>query len=152
MSERRQSAGMLRALVVLVLSAAPATPGLVGEWWTAERDSRICISCDGGTCTGTICWLAEPTEADGGAVLDTENPKKALRARPLLGLPLLTGLTPDGPTTWSNGTLYDPTDGSTYRGKVTVKSDTTLELRGYVGIPLFGRSETWVRFTADGGQ
>lgn len=135
---------------MLLLLAGP--PGnLAGSWWTADRDSRVCITCDGGTCAGVICWLAEPFEADGGMVLDTENPRAALRTRPLMGLPILTGLNQTGLRTWTDGTLYDPTDGSTYRGTVTLTSPTSLELRGYVGIPLFGRSETWSRLLPDGG-
>ena len=43
------------------------------------------------------------------------------------------------------GTLYDPTDGATCRGRVTLTGTRTLSLRGFVGLPLFGRSETWTR-------
>jgi uncharacterized protein (DUF2147 family) len=41
--------------------------------------------------------------------------------------------------------VYDPKSGKTYRGKMTFVSPNQLNLRGFIGIPLFGRTTTWTR-------
>lgn len=126
--------------VVTAPDAATAT--ITGEWWTADRANRVVITCTSKHCSGRLSWLLD--EADGGVLRDTENPDPRRRSRRLLGLELLSGLKPLGDGTYE-GTLYDPTDGSTYRGRVTPTGARTLSLRGFVGVPLFGRSETWTR-------
>lgn len=133
------------ALLLLLLQGAPdagSPQGVDGEWWTADRSARVRITCRDDGCGGRLSWLRD--EADGGVSRDDENPDPRLRGRRLLGLEVLTGLrrTTDGDF---EGALYDPTDGATYRGRVTVTGARTLTLRGYVGLPLFGRSETWTR-------
>lgn len=45
------------------------------------------------------------------------------------------------------GTLYDPKSGKTYRGEMTA-SGNALALRGYIGLKVFGRTETWTRTQA----
>jgi uncharacterized protein (DUF2147 family) len=69
-----------------------------------------------------------------------------LREQPVLGLRIISDFNYDGEGVWSGGTVYDPESGNDYRGKMTLADDRTLELRGYVLIPLFGRSETWTRW------
>jgi uncharacterized protein (DUF2147 family) len=48
-------------------------------------------------------------------------------------------------TTWGKGSLYDPKSGKSYRGKIHLAAPGRLELRGYIGIPLFGRTSVWTR-------
>ena len=72
-------------------------------------------------------------------MVDLHNPNPSLRGRPLCGLNIGTGFTRSAP-----GKLYDPTSGKTYKGSMTLDG-ARLKLRGYVGISLFGRSETWTR-------
>ena len=52
------------------------------------------------------------------------------------------------PGKWVGGWAYDPDGGSTYSGQMELADPNTLKLRGYVGIPLFGRTETWTRESA----
>lgn len=49
---------------------------------------------------------------------------------------------------WASGSIYDPNDGKTYSCKLELDGET-LRIRGYVGIPLFGRTEVWTREGAD---
>lgn len=50
------------------------------------------------------------------------------------------------PKQWSEGTILDPLNGKTYRSTITLSDDgMKLRVRGYIGIPLFGRSQTWLR-------
>ena len=65
---------------------------------------------------------------------------------PVEGLQILTGLKSSGTNQWSDGKLIDPESGKTYSGKLTLSDNgQSLQLRGYVGSPVFGRSQTWQR-------
>ena len=76
--------------------------------------------------------------------MDGNNPNPARKTDRICGMVVISGLEPSGPDTWE-GRVYNPQDGSTYNGSVTVLSDTTLRLRAYIGLPIFGRSQTWSR-------
>jgi uncharacterized protein (DUF2147 family) len=63
----------------------------------------------------------------------------------VLGLKLIKGMRRNG-MGYENGTIMDPRDGSVYRALMTLSPDGQhLEVRGYLGISLFGRSQTWNR-------
>jgi uncharacterized protein (DUF2147 family) len=57
---------------------------------------------------------------------------------------VINDLASSGPNTWE-GNVYDPEDGKTYSGNITVLSEQALKLRAYMGLPIFGRSQTWTR-------
>lgn len=114
-----------------------------GTWFNQEKESRIQFAKQGEQWTGKLVWLKDRD------VLDTKNPDANLQKRPLLGLMVLMGFRGDGANQWSDGKVYDPKSGKTYSAKMTLKSPTTLELRGYVGSPLFGRTTVFTK--ADGG-
>ncbi len=69
------------------------------------------------------------------------------QARMLFAVALLAGFEYEGDGRWSGGTIYDPNSGKTYRCIVTKVDDSTLKVRGYIGVPLLGRTETWTRKT-----
>jgi uncharacterized protein (DUF2147 family) len=125
---------------------------ILGVWNNEEKDGRIEIfKCDGKYC-GKIVWAKEPnyptgsTEGTPGTPrLDHKNPDHAKRSRPILGLQIVNDFSFAGENVWKGGTVYDPKTGNTYRGKITLVSPNRLDLRGYVGIPLFGRTATWIR-------
>jgi uncharacterized protein (DUF2147 family) len=143
----------------LVLTAWLAVPGVVdgrdailGRWLNQEGLAVIEISRAGDTYEGRIVWLKEgtyppddPRGMGGRERVDRDNSDPALRSRRLLGLLIMRGFRFDGGRSWSGGRLYDPQSGKEYRGKMTLASPDTLSLRGYVGIPLFGRTATWTR-------
>ena len=139
-------------LLMTATTARSAGPdGILGIWRTERDESKVEIARCGAKICGTIVWLKNPTYSDsregpvGTPLIDRKNPDPALRSRPVLGMRILEGFTAMAETTWGNGTCYDPKSGKSYRGKMHLSAPDRLELRGYIGIPLFGRSAVWTR-------
>lgn len=117
---------------------------ILGEWLTAEGKAKVHIyKCDTLYC-GKIVWLKEPLK-NGKEAVDDKNPDPSLQDKPVIGLVIVRGFTYDGDDKWTGGKVYDPESGDTYSGKITLKDPHTLRLRGYVLIPLLGRTEIWTR-------
>ena len=82
---------------------------------------------------------------------DDPNPKceqcrDRRRNQPVAGMQIIEGLKRVGENRYEQGFILDPDDGTVYRLKVTVlENGAKLEVRGYMGISLFGRSQTWPR-------
>ena len=74
-----------------------------------------------------------------------EIPNHSLRNRPIVGLQLMSDFEAAGKVQWGEGKIYDPESGKTYKCKITLTDPKRLEVRGYVGISLFGRTEIWTR-------
>ena len=140
---------------IILLTASAAWGGgddILGLWSNEDGKAKIEIfPCDAHYC-GKIAWLGRPvyTAEDKGETAglpreDHKNPNQALRSRRLLGLQIMTGFTYGGADGWVKGRIYDPESGKTYSSKITLASPHRLEIRGYVGIPLFGRTTTWTR-------
>lgn len=117
---------------------------ILGEWLTAEGKAKVQVFKGGETYAGKIIWLKEP-EKNGKAVVDDKNPDERLRDRPVLGMEIVYGFTYDEDNVWTDGKVYDPESGNEYKAKLTLIDDKTLKLRGYILIPLLGRSEIWTR-------
>lgn len=66
------------------------------------------------------------------------------RNKPILGLTIIRGLVKrDG--SYESGRITDPKNGKSYHCKMTLVGKDKLTVRGYIGISLFGRSQTWLR-------
>ncbi|WP_188770620.1 DUF2147 domain-containing protein [Emticicia aquatilis] len=142
----KQTIMMLSLMFIGTLTAFSQTKAdaILGEWLSAKKDSRFLIYKQGNKYFGKVVW---GTEVDKGIVAkDTKNPDPKLRNRDLLGLVLLKDFEFDMDDTWENGTIYDPREGKTYSCKMTLKNANQLDVRGFMGISLFGRSEIWTRY------
>jgi uncharacterized protein (DUF2147 family) len=62
----------------------------------------------------------------------------------ILGMVLMRDFHPEGDD-WVEGTVVDPENGKEYKGKIWAVGKDTLKMRGFVGISLLGRTESWVR-------
>ena len=111
---------------------------IVGLWKADE--SRVEIYACGDLVCGRIAELDEPFDQEGNEKLDSNNPDPALRSRPILGMDLVAGFSRDGKSKWVGGTIYDPRDGKTYKCVMHLQRDGSLKVRGYVGIPLLGKT------------
>ena len=62
-----------------------------------------------------------------------------------MGMIIMYNFKYDDENKWDDGNIYDPKSGNEYSGTMTLTSKNNLNLRGYVGIPLFGRTSNWSR-------
>ena len=130
--------------VLLPLAAASTMAGIEGRWLSGDGDGWIEVTIEGDRLVGRIA--GSPNDRPGGAPrYDELNPDPALRGRPLKGLTIMSGFRYDKDGRWVDGRIYDPNSGNTYKGTIRQVDANTLKLRGYVGISLFGRTETWTR-------
>lgn len=83
---------------------------------------------------------------------DSRNPDPRKRVQVLRGGIILEGLRYDGHDRWSGGTIYDPESGHTYRCHIDLTAPDTIRLRGFIGISILGRSQTWTRYRGDIGE
>ncbi len=132
---------LFMAAALMLAAPSVAAEEIVGLWDTGESHVEI-YSCGELLC-GRIAELDEPLDEDGNEKLDENNPDPALRARPIIGMDLIAGFSRAGKRKWEDGTIYDPRDGKTYKCKMTLQRDGTLKVRGYVGIPLLGKTVIW---------
>jgi glucan biosynthesis protein C len=141
------------ALVCLALGvgvavrASAATP--VGLWYAEGGAAQVAIAPCGQLLCGQVVWLRAPLDEDGCDLRDRQNPDPALRSRKIEGLEVLRGLTPQPEGTWTNGRVYDPASGNTYTCQLALDGENRLRLRGYIAIPLIGRTTTWTRVGAE---
>jgi uncharacterized protein (DUF2147 family) len=134
------------ALATSQSAIAQDSPSPAGTWVTGGGGAHVQIKDCGGKLCGTIVWLKNPHDKNGQDSIDSNNPDESLRTRKILGLPLLNGFVQDGSSNvWSDGTIYDPDSGKTYSCKLTMQTDGTMQVRGYVGISLLGRTQVWTR-------
>ncbi len=130
--------------------AAPAVAATPTGLWHAEGGAaQVEVSECGEELCGRVVWLRSPFDENGCDLRDRYNPDPALRDRAVVGLEVLRGLGTDGENVWSGGTIYDPASGNTYRCTLRVEGENRLRLRGYLGIPLIGRTTTWIRVGAE---
>ena len=139
--------GELLALSVLILvsamSLADEVPPVEGTWISGDGDGLIEIRIVGDGLSGVVAGSLNPDPDRPDQ--DEKNPEPSLRDRALIGLDIFSGFHYAGDGRWKGGRIYDPNNGKTYRCVVTFVDADTLEVRGYVGVPMLGRTETWKR-------
>jgi len=126
-------------VIALIALAAPALSmaSPLGTWSTANGHGVIAIVQCGDALCGRIVGIGRkptepmPTDANG---------------RPQCGLTIITNERPQTDGTWL-GEVTDPRNGGTYHAKLWLDSHGNLRLRGFIGIPALGATQTWHRFT-----
>ncbi len=145
-SSRRLVAALAFGLFASI-AHAQATPA--GLWKTIDDDTRkemslIRITESGGVFTGKLEKLLDPaSKADSVCDKCTDVRKD----KPLVGMTLIKGVRQsDDKTIWDGGEILDPNNGKTYKVRLTPdEGGKTLAVRGYIGAPLLGRTQTWIR-------
>ena len=145
MKQRRVSLILIASLISFVAHSQNKADDISGIWLTGGKEpAKIQIYKSGEKFYGKIIWLKNPTE-NGKQRIDGNNPDKSKRSNPIIGLVMLTGFKFDGDAEWKGGDIYDPENGKMYSSYMYLKDKNTLKVRGYIGISLFGRTETWTR-------
>lgn len=136
--------GGIRKLVLAALTVASfslyAESATVRGYWLEPSGSVLRID----RCQERLCIEIVALGPGEHAGVDVHNPNPSLRARPLCGLRIGEDFVESDAQHAHDGHLYDPKSGRTYRGTMTAEADV-LKLRGFVGIKLLGRTETWTR-------
>lgn len=113
----------------------PAAP--LGAWTTQNGDAVIAI----GWCGTSLCGRIVGIRRAPGAEIPTD-----IHGRSQCGRTIITDVTPSQDSPWS-ARITDPRDGTQYQAEFWVDERDRLHLRGFIGIPLLGRTEIWRRFT-----
>ncbi|KQW91416.1 hypothetical protein ASC94_16635 [Massilia sp. Root418] len=142
-------AGALAAAAAMAMAPAFADDSSpVGLWKNIDDVSGkpkalIRISESNGVLQGKIEKLFRPADQD-------QNPKcdkctDARKDQPILGMVFMSGLKKDGDE-YTGGEILDPDNGKVYKSKMELADGgKKLKVRGYIGVPMLGRSQTWVR-------
>ena len=126
-------------LIGLLLAAVPARaePSVTGYWLTQDHDGVVAVY----HCNNALCGRIA------GVVLDrpTDATPMDYRGTSQCHLALFTDARQLRPNLWK-GHITDPRNGKVYGVELSLDPTGNLKLRGFVGIPLLGRTETWTRF------
>ncbi len=119
---------------------------LIGVWEPSNKKVKVKIDKISGKYYGKIVWLREPIDPETGKPkTDKNNPDESLKSVPLKGYRLLKDFVYSGDNEWTEGTIYDPQNGSTYSCVIKLKDENTIDIRGYIGVKTFGRTDVWKR-------
>lgn len=139
----------LIALLLLVLPLMQAfannPDAVLGVWKNGEGTGMVQIYKKGDKYFGRIVWLKVANNPDGTPRTDVNNPDETKRKTPLRGLENMRNFSYVGENKWESGNIYDPKNGSDYSCEMTLVDANTLEVRGFIGVSLFGRTDVWKR-------
>ncbi len=151
----------LLGLLVLAGATAGSIPSgneILGIWKTFDKlgklESSVEIYKEKDTYCAKIVSLTEPNwpagddqNMAGKPKNDRNNPNADLRSRPIIGMQIMQDFVYNArKNIWEGGRIYDPGCGKTYKCKFALAFPNQLEVRGYIGISLLGRTETWTRW------
>lgn len=122
---------------------------IIGSWWNQKKDGQIQIYKSGNTYTGKLIWMKNENDpSTGKLLLDKKNPDTKLRNKSLLGSNLMYGfIFIKEDKEWGNGKIYDGRKGKTYKCRIKLNDNGTLNVTGYIGASWMGLGETtiWTR-------
>ena len=121
----------------------------VGLWKTIDDETKqekslVRISESGGVLTGKVEKILNPAKQDSKC----EKCGDARKDQPVLGMTIVNGVkhNADDKAMWDGGEILDPNNGKTYKVRLTPgEGGKTLAVRGYIGAPMLGRTQTWIR-------
>ena len=135
------------ALALVLVQANAATPTAAGVWKQIDENGKVgalvTITEEGGVFIGWLSRLFLDPGDDPNPVC-TECPG-AKHNQPILGLVFIEGMK-QSDLDYEGGTILDPETGKLYKASMSLDpSGSRLTVRGYIGLPIFGRSQTWTR-------
>jgi uncharacterized protein (DUF2147 family) len=144
----RPALAALAALSLNLTQSTPAATSPVGSWKTIDDETHkpraiVRIEEQAGVLSGRIVQLfRDPGEDQNPVCVDCTGER---HNQPVLGMTILWNFRAHDDL-WSGGEVLDPEEGSIYRATLRLRDGGAhLELHGYIGIPLLGRSQIWER-------
>ena len=142
-----KSLALAAALCALAgIAFAQATP--VGLWKTIDDEtgkekSFVRITEAAGVLSGKVEKIVDPAKQEQVCQECTD----ARKGQKVLGMTIIEGLKKnDDGTMWEGGTILDPNNGKVYKARMSLKDGgRTLDVRGFIGFALIGRTQTWQR-------
>lgn len=136
---------MITALALPALADEQPDMRVVGRWQTFDDKTHIAqawvrLTVDNGKLSGKIEKIVKP---GGDPNRHCDLCQGDRKDKPLNGMTILWDMVPDDDE-WSGGHILDPDNGKTYKCTIKIVGDK-LEVRGYVGVSLLGRTQTWTR-------
>jgi len=136
-------------LVATASIAAMAQNTPAGLWKTIDDDGKtekslVRITDAGGVITGKVEKIFDPAKANAKC----EKCEGELKDQPVVGMAIITNVKQDPEETnlWNGGQIVDPNNGKSYKVRLKpVEGGKKLEVRGYIGTPFLGRTQTWIR-------
>ena len=146
----KTSAKLLSVLFILTLCFSfmieDEGDRLIGVWEPSNGKARVKVEKIGTKYYGKIVWLKEPIDpVTQKPKVDKNNSDASMQNVPLKGYRLLKDFIYSGKDEWTEGTIYDPENGSSYSCVITMKDKNTLDIRGYIGVKALGRTDVWKR-------
>lgn len=136
-------------LIFFMLNGFAASPSPVGDWQTVDDVTKqprgiIRIKEKDGMLAGYIIKIDyRPGEGPEDVCKKCTDFRKNQK---ILGMNVLWHMVALADNTWGNGNILDPENGKVYQCKMKLSDDAnTLQVRGYIGIPLLGRTQIWTR-------
>ncbi|HEY4295369.1 MAG TPA: DUF2147 domain-containing protein [Paraburkholderia sp.] len=141
-------AALAGVLLASAMTAMAQTDTPVGTWQTiddhtGQPKALVQIAQDGnGQLSGKVIkGLGANDQPDRRCTACTD----ARKDQPILGMTIISDMKKDGDT-WDHGQILDPENGKLYKCKMHLEDGgNKLVVRGYIGVALLGRSQTWVR-------
>lgn len=131
-------------LALIALAPARAADPL-GTWLTGDKKGKVHIVNCGGAICGNLVWLQEPIDPETNKPkLDKNNADAGKKTRPLIGVPIVLSMKPNGEATWQ-GQVYNAEDGNTYSGSFTMTGANSAQLKGCVMGGLICKTQTWTK-------
>lgn len=119
----------------------------IGVWKTIDDETKEeksyveIYEADNGNLEGKVVKILTPGREDAKCFACSGKNKD----QPINGMKILWGLKKSDAENWKNGHILDPNNGKEYKSKIYLKDENTLEVRGYIGFSLIGRTQTWYR-------
>jgi uncharacterized protein (DUF2147 family) len=131
-------------IAVALTGSAQNKDAILGKWVNSTGEAHLEITKRSDKYFGKLVWLKDPKDEKGNIKTDFKNPNASLRSKPIVGLEILKDFVyEDGK--WTDGNIYDPKSGKIYSCNMNLKGNGDLNMRGYIGVSLLGRTEVWKR-------
>lgn len=146
----KQWINLSACLIAFTLSSvyAQSPDPAIGVWKTIDDKtnqpaSLIKIEQVNGVLEGTIIkTFPRPNETP---LVNCNLCKDDRKDKPIVGMKIMTDLKQDQAGVWSGGKILDPKDGEVYKVKIATEDGKKMDVRGYIGVPLLGRTQVWYK-------